>query len=278
MTSPPFTMRFWGVRGTVPCPEADRLRYGGNTSCIEVRCGDARLIFDAGTGLRALGNQLLATGDIGQSHIFFTHTHLDHIAGLPFFRPAYDGQNHFEFWAGHLRAHGLSLQGVLKQLMQPPLFPVPLDILHACVSFHDFLPGEVLRPFPDVVVRTLALNHPGGATGYRVEFAGRSMCIVTDVEHRAGEIDRGILEFIRGADIVVYDCTYTEEEYARFVGWGHSTWQEGVRLCDAAGAGRLVAFHHDPEHDDDFMDEIARQLARQRPGSLVAAEGLTLRP
>lgn len=278
MTAPPFTMRFWGVRGTVPCPEADRLRYGGNTSCIEVRCGPARLIFDAGTGLRALGNQLLATGDKFESHIFFTHTHLDHIAGLPFFRPAYDGANHFEFWAGHLRQHGRSLQHVLEQLMQPPLFPVPLDILHACVSFHDFLPGEVLRPFADVVVHTLALNHPGGATGYRVDFAGRSICIMTDLEHRAGEIDQGIVDFIRGADIVVYDSTYTEEEYARFVGWGHSTWQQGVRLCDAAAAGRLVAFHHDPEHDDTFMDEIARQLARARPGSLVAAEGLTLRP
>jgi phosphoribosyl 1,2-cyclic phosphodiesterase len=278
MTSLPFTMRFWGVRGTVPCPEADRLRYGGNTSCIEVRCGEARLVFDAGTGLRALGNELLATDDKRQSHIFFTHTHLDHIAGLPFFRPGYDAANHFEFWAGHLLQHGLSLKAVLEQLMQPPLFPVPLDILHACVSFHDFRPGEVLHPFPDVVVRTLALNHPGGATAYRIEFAGQAMCIVTDVEHRAGVVDQDIVGFIRGAAIVVYDCTYTEDEYARFVGWGHSTWQQGVKLCEAAGAERLVAFHHDPDHDDDFMDEMGRQLARARPGSLVAAEGLTLRP
>ncbi len=278
MTRPPFTMRFWGVRGTVPCPQIDRLRYGGNTSCIEVRCGAARLIFDAGTGLRMLGNELAAAADHRPTHLFFSHTHIDHIAGLPFFRPAYSSRNHFEFWAGHLRQHGLTLQDVLKQLMQPPLFPVPLDIMHACVSFHDFSPGEVLEPFDDVRLRTLALNHPGGSTGYRIEFAGRSMCIVTDVEHRAGTLDQSVVDFIRGSDIVVYDCTYTDEEYERFVGWGHSTWQEGVRLCEAAGAGRLVAFHHDPEHDDAFLDEVAQALARARPGSLVAAEGLTLRP
>lgn len=278
MSKPPFTMRFWGVRGTVPCPQIDRLRYGGNTSCIEVRCGEARLIFDAGTGLRMLGNELAAAGDHRLTHLFFTHTHIDHIAGLPFFRPAYSDCNHFEFWAGHLRQHGLSLKQVLKQMMQPPLFPVPLDIMHACVSFHDFLPGEVLEPFPDVQLRTLALNHPGGATGYRIEFAGRSMCIITDMEHQPGKQDERLVDFVRGSDIVVYDSTYTDEEYPRYVGWGHSTWQEGVRLCEAAGAGRLVAFHHDPEHNDAFLDEVGQALARARPGSLVAAEGLTLRP
>lgn len=278
MKRPRFTMRFWGVRGTVPCPQPDRLRYGGNTSCIEVCCGDYRLIFDAGTGLRALGNELLANGDNRLSHLFFTHTHLDHIAGLPFFRPAYDGKNHFEFWAGHLGTHGLSLQNVLKQLMQPPLFPVPLDILHACVSFHDFRPGDVLEPFPGVRLRTLALNHPGGATGYRIEFDGQAMCIITDVEHFGDARDNPIVDFIKDAAIVVYDCTYTEEEYPRFVGWGHSTWQQGARLCKAAGVGRLVAFHHDPEHDDAFMDQIAAAMVRACPGSVVAAEGLILRP
>ena len=278
VTSPDFTMRFWGVRGTVPCPQEPMLRYGGNTSCIEVKCGDNRLIFDAGTGLRLLGNHLAATGDSSAAHLFFTHTHIDHIAGLPFFRPAYSRNNQFEFWAGHLRAHGSTLQQVLVQLMQPPLFPVPLGIMHACVCFHDFTPGEVFTPYTGVMLHTLGLNHPGGATGYRIEFAGHVMCIVTDVEHRIGIRDEQIVEFIRGSDIVVYDCTYTDEEYPRYVGWGHSTWQEGIRLCDAADAGRLVAFHHDPEHDDAFLDDMARKMARQRPGSLVAAEGLTLRP
>lgn len=278
MTTADFTMRFWGVRGTVACPHADRLRYGGNTSCIEVLCGTRRLIFDAGTGIRGLGEALVRSGDHDRGHLFLTHTHLDHISGLPFFKPAYDARNRFEFWAGHLRPHGLSLQQVLKQLMQPPLFPVPLDIMHACVSFHDFAAGTVLNPYPDVTLRTLPLNHPGGATGYRVEFAGRAMCIMTDVEHVADELDESVVGFIRGSDIVVYDSTYTDEEYRRYAGWGHSTWQQGVRLCDAADAGRLIAFHHEPEHDDDFLDGVARAMARARPGSLVASEGLVLRP
>lgn len=278
MTSPPFTMRFWGVRGTVACPQSNFLRYGGNTSCIEVVCGDARLVFDGGTGLRSLGKHLTATGDHRLAHLFFTHTHLDHIAGLPFFTPAYDMQNHYEFWAGHLRQHGLDLRQVLKQLMQPPLFPVPIDIMHACVCFHDFSAGETLEPYPGVVLRTAPLNHPGGSTGYRVEFAGKSMCIITDVEHRQGELDQALVAFIRDSDVVVYDCTYTEDEYARHVGWGHSTWEHGVELCRAANAGRLVAYHHSPDHDDACMDEIARALERKSPGSLVAAEGLTIRP
>lgn len=273
-----FWVRFWGVRGTVPCPGEETLRYGGNTACVEMRCGLHRLIFDAGTGIRLLGREWERNRKPLRAQIFLTHTHLDHVAGLPFFRPAYVAGNCFEFFAGHLRPRGLRLQEVLQSLMQPPLFPVPLDILHACIGFHDFDPGLALTPCEGVTLRTAALNHPGGATGYRVEYGGRSVCYVTDTEHEEGRLDPRVLELIAGADIVIYDSTYTDDEYPIFRGWGHSTWQEGVRLCEAAGAGRLVTFHHDPDHDDATLDAIAGELERARPGSIVAREGLVLRP
>lgn len=272
-----FWLRFWGVRGTVPCPGPATLRYGGNTPCVEVMCGKERLIFDAGTGIKALGNSLNDQTGL-KSHVFLTHTHVDHINGFPFFRPAYNSKNRFELWAGHLQGREGGLQEVLSKLMQPPIFPVPIDIMHACFAFHDFEAGARLEPVPGVVLRTAPLNHPQGATGYRIEYAGKSICYVTDVEHREGEIDQTILDLIAGSEIVIYDATYTEAEYPRYRGWGHSTWNEGVRLCEAAGAGRLIAFHHDPDHDDDALDQIAAELAEARPGSEVAKEGMVLYP
>lgn len=272
-----FSVRFWGVRGTVPCPGPQTVVYGGNTSCIEITCGQHRLIFDAGTGLRALGSTLVGQKDL-RAHIFLTHTHIDHINGFPFFRPAYDPDNRFDVWSGHLTSTPGGLQAVLATLMSGPLFPVPIDIMHACMGFHDFKAGDRLEPLADVVIDTARLRHPQGATGYRVNYAGKSICYVTDTEHREGRLDENILNLIQDSDMVIYDSTYTEEEYPRFRTWGHSTWNEGAKLCEEAGAGTLVAFHHDPEHDDAFMDRLGADLARSRPGSMVAKEGLVLRP
>ena len=272
-----FWVRFWGVRGTVPCPGPDTLRYGGNTACVEVMCGAQRLILDAGTGLRALGASLNSRHGL-KAHIFLTHTHIDHINGFPFFRPAYSPKNRFELWAGHLGGHTGALQAVLADLMRAPIFPVPLDIMHACIAFHDFAAGAVIQAARGVVLRTAPLNHPNGATGYRVEYGGKAICYVTDTEHREGELDQSILELIQGSQIVIYDATYTEAEYPSYRGWGHSTWNEGVRLCQAAGAERLIAFHHDPDHDDGALDEIAAELGRALPGSEVAKEGMVLYP
>jgi phosphoribosyl 1,2-cyclic phosphodiesterase len=272
-----FWVRFWGVRGTVPCPGPDTARYGGNTPCLEVMCGGERLIFDAGTGLRVLGASLADQQPL-RSHIFLTHIHLDHINGFPFFRPAYSAQNSFQVWCGHPAGENGDIQEALASMMRAPIFPVPLDIMHACMAFHDFEAGETLRPVRDVVLQTAPLNHPNGATAYRINYGGRSICYVTDTEHREGHLDATIIELIRGSQLVIYDSTYTEEEYPRFRGWGHSTWNEGVRLCEAAGAGDLIAFHHDPDHSDADLDRIADELARARPGSKVAREGMVLSP
>lgn len=269
-----FLVRFWGVRGSIACPGPQYARYGGNTSCIEVRLGERVIIFDAGTGLRPLGISLIQEAPL-DADIFLTHTHVDHIHGIPFFAPFFSPKNRFRVWAGHL-APRLTLKHVLCKYMAEPLFPVPPDIFAAKVDYSDFEAGETLFPAPGAVLRTTALNHPQGATAYRLEDAGRSFCYVTDTEHVEGVLDERILTLVKDADVMVYDATYTDNEYPQFRGWGHSTWQEGMRLADAAKVKRLVIFHHDPSHDDDAMDKIMAGAEAARPGTLVAHEGMSL--
>ncbi len=271
-----FFVRFWGVRGSIPCPGDDVVRYGGNTSCLEIRCGPHVLILDAGTGLRPLDSSRNGEGAF-DADVFFTHTHLDHICGWPYFTRLLEAESTLKVWCGHLLPDH-TIEEVLSSLLGEPFMPVQNDRLRAAISYHDFTGGETLEPRPGVVLRTAPLNHPQGATGYRVEYGGKSICYITDTEHKPGELDASVMALIEGADLVIYDSTYTDEEFPKFVNWGHSTWQEGVRLCDAAGAKTLVIFHHDPGHDDVFMDGIAADVERTRPGSVVAREGMTLTP
>jgi phosphoribosyl 1,2-cyclic phosphodiesterase len=270
-----FTVCFWGVRGSIPVPGPNTVRYGGNTTCLEVRCGEHLIVFDAGTGLRELGRQLAKTSPVDLD-LYLTHTHWDHIAGLPFFVPAFNPHSRIRLWAGHL-PKGQSLGHVLVNLMMAPLFPVPLDVFRSSCTFNEYVCGETLHPAPGIVVRTGPLNHPNNACGYRVEFGGRVFALITDTEHKGEELDQNVLALARNADVMVYDAMYADDEYAqRYRGWGHSTWQHALRIADAAGVRTTVLFHHDPAHSDEALDRIAQEAERIRPGTLVAREGQTL--
>ena len=267
-------VKFWGVRGSIACPSANHIKYGGNTSCLEVKVGDRRLVLDAGTGIRGLGQTFLKD-DVSQIHILLTHTHWDHINGFPFFVPAYDPRRSVHIMAGHLRG-GEGIQNVLAAQMDNPMFPVPLSAMQAKMRFEDFEAGMSFNIYDDVHVRTAPLNHPNGATGYRIEHAGHAICYVSDTEHVPGKMDQNILGLIEGADLVIYDSTYTEEEFPTKIGWGHSTWNEGVKLCRESGAKSMAIFHHDPEHEDDFMAALGEEAKKEWSETFVAREGMEL--
>lgn len=277
MAAREFWVRFWGVRGSIPTSDPATQRYGGNTSCLEICCDGRTFIFDAGTGIRYLGNEMMRRGCPLDADVFLTHTHFDHVCGIPFFVPFFVPGNSFRIWAGHLLPV-LDVHKVLTELMMAPLFPVPPSIFNSSLEFRDFHAGDTLHPADGVTLQTTALNHPNGATGYRVDFDGRSICYLTDTEHYPEGVDENARRLIEGADLVIYDSMYTPEEYESRIGWGHSTWQAGAELCDAAGAGTLVIFHHDPEHCDQFMDRLGTEAMAHRPGTVVAREGLTLHP
>ena len=267
-------VKFWGVRGSIACPSPDHIVYGGNTSCVEMRVGDQVLIFDAGTGIRNLGRDLVRRG-ISSAAIFLTHTHWDHINGFPFFVPAYDPGNSFEIFAGHLTGQG-GVEKVFSSQMANPTFPVPLSAMRSRLSFCDFETGTTLHPCPGVEVQTASLRHPNGAVAYRVNYDGASVCYVTDTEHQPGKTDQTILDLIEGADLVIYDATFTDAEFETRIGWGHSTWREGVRLCQMAHVGQLALFHHDPDHDDKFMAGIEKEARAEWSSVFAARDDMTI--
>jgi phosphoribosyl 1,2-cyclic phosphodiesterase len=261
------SVRFWGVRGSFTVADQRFLRYGGNTSCVEVRVGSRLFIIDAGSGLIGLGQMIDHDGPID---LLLSHLHHDHVTGLAFFEPLFKPGSKVRVHCGNLG--GDTAKNALDRMFDEPLFPLRLDELSGQIEYIGFEAGETLRFGDGIQVRTCPLVHPGGATGYRFDHGGRSLCYISDVEHNSTGPSDSLIAFVAGADLVIYDTTYTEEEYLNHRGWGHSTWQAGVALCKAAGARSMAAFHHHPFRDDVGLDAIDAELAAALPGSFVARE------
>ncbi|MDX0542105.1 MBL fold metallo-hydrolase [Sinorhizobium medicae] len=265
-----FRVKLWGVRGSLPVSGEQFLHYGGNTPCIEIRCGKEVMIFDAGSGLREAGLSLMSEG-VSAFDVFFTHTHYDHIIGLPYFKPIYRCSSAVRFWSGHL--HGkMTTAEMINEFMRPPWFPVGTGICQASLDTVDFRPGETLSPRKDVSIRTMSLVHPGGCIGYRVEWGGRAVALIYDTEHEPGILDPVLLDFIAGADLMIYDCTYLESEMSAFRGYGHSTGMHGSLLAKAAGVARLAMFHHDPSRTDAALAAMEQEVQAFFPGAFAACD------
>ena len=272
------SIKFWGTRGSIPCPGPDTVKYGGNTTCFEILCGSKRIIIDAGTGIRSLGKQImLEEKNLLDADLFFTHTHMDHIQGLPFFAPLYNANSDVRLHAGHLAGDKYDLHGIIgTMLMKDPVFPVPSSLIEKACSFNDYKCGQEFDLDGGILIKTGQLNHPNGACGYRIEFEGKIIAVCTDTEHFEDRIDGNVLALAQNADIMVYDAAYTEESYPNFKGWGHSTWQEAIKVADAANVKQTFLFHHEPSHSDEIMDKIAQEVALIKDGVRPAVEGETI--
>jgi phosphoribosyl 1,2-cyclic phosphodiesterase len=282
---PTYVVRLWGVRGSVPAPGSATQRHGGNTSCVSVGTplGDL-LVLDAGTGVRALGEELRRDGTRHDVAMFLTHLHWDHVQGLPFFAPLYDARLRLAVYAP--AALDDVVRGTIRRQMCPPSFPVRLDDLPSSITFHS-VPPEGVR-LRDVTVRPIEAHHPGVAVGWRVDDASGAPLVAylpdneIDDAHTSHDLRATWVATLRGARLLLHDATYLPEDLPRHRGWGHSSWDEAVRLAVDAGVERLVLFHHHPDRSDDAVDRIvtnARALVASLGSPLrvlAAAEGLVL--
>lgn len=284
-----YTVTFWGTRGSIPTPGSHTARYGGNTPCVAVESAQGELlILDAGTGIRALGLDLVERQDGAvNAEILLSHTHWDHIQGLPHFKPLFSPGNWVRIWGSGQGA--TSLEAILRQQMDPAVFPVPLDALSAKLTVQQVEAGEFsVGAFR---VGAIRLRHPGTTLGYRLTptQGGPSLAYVTDNELGSGgsygtsaNWRKEFLAFLTGVELLIHDAMYAPEELEAHRGWGHSTFEEAVAIAAEAGVERLVLFHHEPEHGDGAIDELlalARQMARKRgrPAEVLAAqEGMRL--
>jgi phosphoribosyl 1,2-cyclic phosphodiesterase len=271
-------IEFWGVRGSIASPGPETAAVGGNTSCVSVGCGTTRIVLDAGTGLRRLGDALLAEKTPLELFLLLSHFHWDHIQGLPFFVPAYLPSTKLSIAGG---VNGvMNLRDALAHQMTAPVFPVRLDELSAEITLRDVRAGQSFA-VGDAVVRAAKLNHPGGVYAYRIDHGGSSVVYATDTEHYAC-IDPALLALAQGADVLIYDSQYTPEEYrgdgglCSKVGWGHSTFAAGAELARAAGVGQYVLFHHDPRRSDAAVERLETRARELFARSVAAREGMRI--
>ncbi|HXF09923.1 MAG TPA: MBL fold metallo-hydrolase [Desulfuromonadaceae bacterium] len=273
-------VKFWGVRGSIPTPGPGTVHYGGNTSCIEIRHDDEIIILDAGTGLRALGASLLAEFKNRPLNLtlLLTHTHWDHIHGLPFFAPIYSPKCRLRI-LGSVGARKGLVEALTGQ-MESTYFPVPFSKVPGNIEVEEF--KEFNFDIGHVVVRAHRANHPGMCVGYRLFTPDGLICFFPDTEPRPGGEDREMIEFIRDTDLLILDSQYDPAEYKTHMGWGHGCVDDSVSLALKAKARHLCLFHHDPDHDDATLDKFvkrAREIVSKKKGKLkvdAAREGMVI--
>jgi phosphoribosyl 1,2-cyclic phosphodiesterase len=266
-------IRLFGVRGSISVSGS---RIGGNTACVEVTSQGHRLIFDAGTGIRTLGEQLMRESAPQKAALFFSHLHWDHVQGFPFFTPAYLGTTELRLFGPGANGDQ-ALRSVLTQQMEPPNFPVPMSIMRSRMTFDSALHGRPVEVGP-FRVTPVDVPHPQGCLAYRVEADGHSFVYATDVELSRDSLTPVVARALEGADVLVLDAQYTPSEYAGKAGipkkgWGHSTMVDAAQVAQAVGARRLMLFHHDPAHNDDVLENMAEEARSHFAASEPAQEG-----
>jgi len=280
MKNPVAKLSFWGVRGSTPTVDPATWRYGGNTPCLELIAPDGtQFILDCGTGLRMLGGRWSSpnVNPVAETHIFVTHYHWDHIQGMPFFAPMYSENNEFHFYSFRSKFLGRdSLRQVFEAQMAMPYFPIDLSAMNAKRKFKEVAGGESFR-VGENKISAKWLNHPQGCLGFRIETAAGTVVYATDNEPGDEKLDKSLRELAEGADIFINDAQYSPDQLATTRrGWGHSSWQEGVRTARETGASTLVLFHHDPDSTDRMIDAVLREAREEFDSVFAASEGMVI--
>lgn len=269
------SVTFWGTRGTRMVTGDGFTRYGRKTICAEVRCGRRVIVLDAGSGLVPLGSAMMGNG-IRAFDLLLTHAHYDHVEGIPFFEPFYDPGFSIGFWSGKLKGIDRT-RDIVDGLMKEPYFPIRREKFRADIRYHDLEDGASIDLGDGIMVYTMRLHHPGGATGYRIEYGGKRFAFITDTAHAPGQRDAALVSFLKDADAFAYDCSYVDEEFPRFASFGHSTWEEAERLRKEAGARHVFGIHHMPFRDDAALDRIAARMERDMANCTVTKDGMQIR-
>lgn len=272
-----FVVQFWGVRGQISSPGKETIRYGGNTSCVEMRVGEKRLIFDCGSGFRVLGNNLLTQMPV-EAHIFFTHCHWDSIQGFPFFTPGFIPGNCFHLY-GAEASNGTSMEQRLGCQMLHPNFPVPLQVMRSELKFYDLTSCHKIL-LDDVTIEAIFLNYSYRSMGYRVTWQGHSVVYATSRQPYADHLDQNLLHLALEADLLILDAPNTLSNKDIFESspllWQDSLWQTGIATAKAAGVKRIVMSRYNPDYNDDFLDQMQKQVQSVFPNDLLACEGMIL--
>ncbi|OGO84462.1 MAG: hypothetical protein A2Y22_05495 [Clostridiales bacterium GWD2_32_59] len=263
-----FEIKYYGVRGTYPVTDKNMTKYGGNTPCVYMKVAGKNFIFDAGTGIIKLGDELNREGF--DANIFITHMHHDHIQGLSFFKPLFLNENsEIEIYCKNYK--GNTFESIIKTFLNEPLFPYNIDISKAKYEFKSIESADTIE-IGDVKVYTIENNHPGGGLGYKVTYNNKSCCYITDYEVK-GENRDELMNFIKDTDILIIDATYNMEEYRQKVGWGHSTWEEVTCIAKDAKVKKLYLFHHEPTRTDKELDVIQKNARKILKNTFCAKEG-----
>jgi len=272
-------IKFYGTRGSVPVCNPEFQEFGGNTTCIKIIDKDTNnfAIFDAGTGIRDLGNDLIASGYKQEEIlIVYSHFHWDHIQGFPFFEPAFNPEQKISIIALGKGRNIKSLKGIFEMQMQSEFFPVQLDNMGAKFEFHLMDEDtDVIKGVKDSIVTANRHNHPGGAYGYRIERNNNVLVICTDIEH-GEKIDMNVVKLSQDADLLIHEGQYTNEELKKKKGWGHSSYEQAIQVAEMARVKKLVITHHDPDHDDEFLSKIEKECQEKFSNCVLAREKMEI--
>tara|TARA_B100000029_G_scaffold365205_1_gene358487 strand:- start:529 stop:1359 length:831 start_codon:yes stop_codon:yes gene_type:complete len=268
-------IKFWGTRGSFPSPDRDKIKYGGHTSCVEIRTSDNQLIiFDMGTGLVPLGNALLKEDNPPKkAHIFISHFHWDHMIGYLGFSPFFLKWFNCDIYG---KEDKLSINEVFNHLHHFTFWPVEIPMYQAKVNLRTF-PENGLRISDSIKITASPHGHPNGANGYRLDIGEKSIVYCTDIEHPEKQLNKNVINFANNADILIKDAQFTNEQLPYHKGWGHSSWEQCIEVAERANVNQLILYHHSPNNSDDEIDQIQKDAQKIKKNTIAARDGLIIK-